>query len=228
MAFPEAVSTVISKARDRYADMSTTKALQYFNVAWRNLADAVDLRYKGQFITITAGTREYDIPADVIDVSSVYYMRTSDPTTWYPMYIKSRDELDLSRVGWRTATSQSEPFEFYIDTATDSTTSKAILGCVQIPNATSVAGYPCIGIFGQAITDMLSTDTLPAFVNVDQYFVASIKRQFAEGSDQANVGFWRDQEKEYLGELTRHIEQMGAHKGTRLIPAWCQRQTYAR
>lgn len=228
MSFPKAVSAVIQKARDRYADMSTTKALDYFNNAWRLLADAIDLRYKSQFITITAGTREYDIPADVIDVSSVYYMRTSDPSTWYPMYIKSRDELDLSRVGWRTATAQSEPFEFYIDTTTDGTTSKAVLGCVQIPNATSSAGYPCIGIFGQAITDMLSTDTLPAFVNVDQYFAASIKRQYAEVADSTQREVWRGQELQFLGELTRHIQQMGAHKNTRLIPGWCQRQTAAR
>lgn len=232
MAFPKTVTTIIAKARDRYADMSVAKGLDYFLNSWRLLADATDIRYLAHPISLVAGTREYDLPSDSIDVSAAYYQRTSDPTTWTQMTIKSKDELDLTRVGWRTSTQQTEPTEFYISTSDDSAgsgaSSKAVIGLPYLPSTTSSGGYPRIAIFGQSVTDMLASDTLPAFVSVDQYFVASIKRQFAESSDSANIGLWRAAEVQYLGELTRHIEQIGAHKGKRLIPSWCQKQSVAR
>lgn len=228
MSFPKTVAEIIAKARTRYADMTAAQGLDFFQQAWRLLADRANLRYYAQTITLTAGTRSYTIPADVIDVSSVYYQPSSDASTWIPMYPKSVDWLDVNRWGWRTNTAQQQPYEFCIETADDGDTSKAVLTLVQIPGTSSSGGYPCVGIFGQSVVDLTSGKSLPAFVNTDEYFVNSIRRQFALQSDSVNVQFWKTEEEAALGRLCIHIKQMTAHQGTSIVGAQALRQSCAR
>lgn len=180
------VQQVIDIAKLGMEEISEPKGLIYYNRTARQILARSRLRSAEIDIQIADGTREYDLPADVLKVWRVAYHESATSEPW-PLDAVSEDQLDAKKT-WRNLPSGSGegiPDYYYLRheavAGSDAGTRQKI-GFDLIPGTDydASSGYPVVKVHYSAWTDAQGVgDDVPASFGGGEALAAGIRYLYA-------------------------------------------------
>jgi hypothetical protein len=196
-----------------YPQVEDAQALTYFRQVHRDLLAQAQIETGSEAIDLAAGQREYalDQTDKVTVVRAAYYKKSA--TDIKKLAPTSTDWLDENAPTWRASTETGEPCRFYIEDGN--------IGLDPVPNATTVAGFPQVEVFGTTYQALVTTDSIPEIVPSIRVYVEGMKRLYASDRDPAMFAQWDDNYRRELHAALANINgQIEDLESPRLVPAW--------
>lgn len=190
------VTAVVAKFKDRcYPDCPDATAQSLFTDAWTWGVQKFRLREETVTLSLTEGTREYDLDSDVTAIREAYYQVSADPTTWRVMNGVSIDRLARTESSWRANTTESESWRYYTRADSDGDSGKKVIGLDPLPIETTSAGYPNVTLYTIMRSDLSGSEEMPAFLPTDDWFIYEMAFRFAVVKDAPRAGYWDEVRK---------------------------------
>jgi hypothetical protein len=208
---PSTVTQVLAKFARRYPDVDAATQLVLFLDAHKRLLSRVQVRNDVQYVSLTAGTQEYDLSGQVFKIHSAYLQQ--DSQTQVPLIERSTDELDAMRWGWRNPAYTGNPIEYYITAADSGDTGQTTIGFVPIPSTTTSNGYPQVALYCTTYQDLTTTDAVPAGLLNDNYYLYEMYAKWAAFAEPEQADFWQAKAEAELDLNQEHVQNLQA-KGT--------------
>ena len=212
---PITAANVVTRAREIYSDLDTTTALLFVNRIHKRILNRLQLRNKSDDISLTAGTREYDLPTGCVKVWNAYYMRSA--TDYTQLTERTTDELDLRDRGWRQRTNVggSDPTQYYITSAVDGDGAKFAIGFLPTP-PTTTSTYPKVVITDTNISELDTGDSIPATILDEEVYVSGVAWLWARREHRSEIERWKESFEELLDDCAEHLKNMAAHTNTEI------------
>lgn len=174
---PFSVGDIVYRVVQSFDRLDETNALTLINDIHREIVNDVRIYPDSQQdISLVAGTKLYNLPADLVRLWSAVYI--DGTTQGQPMVPTNVDELDYKNPTWRTAPN-SRPF-FYYERAGQ-------IGFHPTPDTTSSGGVPTVRIYYATVSanDLEIGDTLPDTVkSIDAWVYGACLKHAIQASDQ--------------------------------------------
>lgn len=214
----DTATTVVSDFTTfRYSDISTANALRLFNMIHKRILARLGIRDTTLDISLTDGTREYDLAETAMQIRAAYYVRSA--TDAYQLEELTIDGNDILDKGWRTDTTEQEPTSYYILTATNSNTSKKRIGFDPIP-PTTTSTYPKVTLYITQHTDLIGSDTLPTSLQDSQIYLDGMSWLFAKARRLPSADHWKNEFEKRCQEEIAFINSVTRHEPTIYLPSW--------
>lgn len=196
------VTQLLSKFTDAgfYPDCPDATATTLFNDALKWMTWKLRLRTTMEVISLTQGTREYDLPDDLTNIREAYYQPSATADTWQVLQGTTRDLLARVDTGWLADSSQNVPQRYYVDQAADSDSGKRIIGFDQVPQVTTSGGYPNVTLYTVETADLTLSETMPIGIYTDDVLLYEMAYRWAIRQDPERVDYWKGLRDEALAE----------------------------
>lgn len=216
---PFNVSDVVTEARNVAPGMSSAKALEYINRAYRKMIVHKTASRGEDFTitTLTTDTREYLLNVDSAKVLNVEYYE--DANTGKRLLPTSMDEMDAQfEDTWRSSTDTGEPDMFYIREVADGESAKKMIGFHPIPKEDSSSSYPQVRIHASGFGSLTTTDTLPQDTLTEEpYIYYAAYRYFASRQEFEKAGTYKILWEEAKNEQVRYSKSQNQRNGTTFL-----------
>ena len=206
------VQNAIDYFQEIYPECDETRALRYLNRVNKRLLGRLPFRNSTEDITLTSGTRKYDLSANTIKIWAAEYIRTSADDDFYHLTERNVDEMDILWPGWRSLTNQSSstPDTYFVDTATSSDSAKMQVGFYPTPPTSTSGGYPKVRLYVTTMTDYDTTDTVPTDLLDEEVFVAGMCYFWSLRRDKEKNEFWKIRFEEEIHKNIVHLQTLMA------------------
>ena len=206
-----AVTAIITRFQRRFRGCDSTYAATLFDDAHRLILKKCQVRNTTRVISLTAGTRQYDLNANVYKVHEAYYERSSDPGTWQVINETNTDKLiELSR-GWRARSTSSVPWFYYITSTTDSDTAKNQIGFHPIPDTTTSGSYPRVVLYVTEYAALTGAETVPENLLDDDVYLDLMSEMYCKETEHEKHGFYEKEALKSLEANAQHVENLQSH-----------------
>lgn len=172
-------------------------------------------------ISLTDGTREYDLAEDAIQIRAAYYVSSATAGDFHELRQTSIDKLDQVEGSWRQRADESKPSRYYIKTATNTRTAKKQIGFDPIP-PTTTSTYPKVVLYVTDADDLQSADTLPTSLQDSQIYLDGMSYLFCKAHLGPNAQETKDWKKEFdqrCQEEAAFINSIARQEVTTYYPA---------
>lgn len=212
------VNQVIAKFRRALPGIDETRAQQIFNDAHRIILARTRLREVTIQVSLTNGTREYDLTETALLILAAEYRQTA--TSYRALSEISVDALDENHAGWRSNTITGTPLRYYIIHHNNSNTAKMQVGFYPTPNTTTATGYPIVDIHAIREATLANTDAVPPQLLSDAVYVSVMCEQACREieSFRDQWQFWNGLKDKDLAENVVWVKSREERLGTRLQP----------
>ena len=141
-------------------------------------------------VSLTDGTRQYDLSENALTVLSVDYKRSA--TDRKVLRATSVDEMDMYRPGWRSESTdaEGEPHSFFIVGVDSSDTSKQQIAFDPIPSTTTSSGYPIVDVHCIEDATLSTTETVHPMLLSDEIYVDVMMRELCKDRDPAGYPYY--------------------------------------
>jgi hypothetical protein len=206
---------------EHYPRCSDTRALRVLNRIHRRILSRVQVRNSSTDISLTSGTRQYDLAATVMKVWAGYYIKSATADDFYPLIETSVDELDQRDSGWRsrTNTSSSTPDLYYVTSAVTGDGAKNQVGFVEIPPTTTSGGYPKVTLHTTDCAELATDDSVPTNLLDDEIYLAGMSYLWARQYDKENAGSHEAWFESEIDKNILHVKNMLERDNTEIVPA---------
>lgn len=210
---------VINRFLYMFPDCDISDAL--FDESYFLLLDELEARNGTVSILLTSGTKQYDLPANIVKVWEAYYQMSADASGWTLLQPTSLQQLAAYDSGWRAWNITSTPMEYYITTAVNGNSSKDQIGFHPTPNTTSSGGYPAVILYCTVHADLLVGDTVPPAIT-DPYLIAyRMAYQWAKLKRPDAAAFYENSySKELQDEKARQKSKQFTNEGIFIRPGY--------
>lgn len=206
---------VIAKFRRTYPNCSTTDASSLLQDALYNIYTLLQLRNTEIQVSLTAGTREYDLDVNAANILSARYEVNANSTTWTRLDGTSTDELDMQEPNWRGYSTNSTPTRYYVTSAVNSDSAKNVIGFLPVPDTTTSASYPRVTLVITQYASLTSSETMPSNLLSDDVLVYYMCHKWAiRVNDDQSIGKWQALFDVELGRNQAHITRMSGNEDT--------------
>ena len=226
---------VLAQFYEIYPKCPQNIAEVFFQDAYKTVGTRIQFRNTTVDVDLVAGTPEYnyDPTGEVMNVNSIYYLPTSNPSSWQIIWKKDTDEYDALRPGWRSWQTTSTPFECYIGSApanTNLTGGQGVLGLWPPPLASTVGSspndYPKVRLFVTTNATPALDDPLPVNLLDDNVYIYQMCEAYAKRYAPQEMKRWFDPVRELPYseiEFQRnvvHVKDKLTDKLTIVQPGW--------
>ena len=200
-------SVVIAKFQGRYPDCSSADAQVILSDVIKEIYTRMQVRNKEVTLNVTDGTREYALDVDITSIQAVIYKPSSDETGWVVLEATNLDKEDALNPYWRTDLSEDAPYKYYITSAVDTDTAKAMIGFIHIPDTTTSAGYPIVAIQCTHYAALTTSETMPSNLLNDHVLMYGMCYYFAidRGLEDKEIGKWYKLYENEIAKNTNHL-----------------------
>lgn len=212
------VTQVIAKFRRTYPDCGDTRAGELFADTHREILVRLRLRETVVSISLTDGTREYDLGDTTLLVNSVVFVNSATEDDFYPLDAMSVDHLDYEDPRWRGRIAEDSPTLYYLRNVTSSDTSKQVIGFDPIPDTTTSAGYPIVKVYCQQEGTITTSETVPPQLLSDQIYIYKMAQMYAAEKDQKKYQFFSALYEEEFQRNLVHIKNRIERLDTQFLP----------
>jgi hypothetical protein len=202
------VNQIIARFQRRFRGVEASYALTLFDDAHRTILKKCEVRNTTRAITLTSGTRQYDLAASVYKVHEAYYERTSDAGTWTPIIETSLSKLAAVSQGWRARSAQSEPYFYYITSATSTDSGKNQIGFEPIPGTTSSGGYPRVVLYVTEYAALTGSETVPENLLDDSVYLDLMSESFCKENEHEKLALYTEAARRSLEANAQHVENL--------------------
>lgn len=216
----DTITQLTTDIQIRFPDLSSTIAERYANVIHNQLMRRLGIRETTTDISLTAGTREYDLAESNVSIKSASYIKTSSDNDFIVLERTSRDELDLTDDRWRTRVTRGTPLRFYISSAADADSSEKKIGFDPIPDTTTSGGYPIVRLYHSAIATLSGSDVLPPDISSSQVYLDGMSYLHCKATRKKEVEYWRAQYRLSLDEEVDLYRQQVRNHPARRDTSW--------
>lgn len=195
------LADAITKAQQKYPQLSTARAIVFANVIHNRLLTRLNLRGTTKSINMTSGTKDYALGAETSRIFTAFY-RTS-ATVVSQLTPTSQEKLDLDDPDWRERTETGSPTHYMVRPIKNgSGTGDALMVTLYpTPDTTTSGGYPLVEMWITDSTAFTATsDDLPGSLIDEMVYANGIRMLWAEGNDQASCAFY---EQRYNSDMDR-------------------------
>src|SRR3990167_8936425 len=106
----DAASQVITDLRERFPDVGTdAKALRLINMIHKRIVSRLGIRDTTLDISLTDGTREYDLAEDAVQIRAAFYVSSATAGDSHELIATSLDKLDITDGAWRRRANEEKP-----------------------------------------------------------------------------------------------------------------------
>lgn len=207
------VTQIITRFQRRFRHCEATYAATLFDDAHRTILKKCEVRNTTRAITLTAGTRQYDLASSVYRVHEAYYERTSDPGTWMPIIETSLNRLATISQGWRARSPESEPHFYYITSAVSSDSAKNQIGFEPIPGTSSSGGYPRVQLYVTEYAALTGSETVPENLLSDDVYLDLMSEAYCKENEHEKLELYAVAAAKSLEANAQHVENLQS-KGT--------------
>lgn len=200
------VAQVLAKFARRFPEVDAATQLTLFLDAHKRLLSRIQVRNDVQYITLAAGTQEYDLTGQVFKIHSAYLQQ--DAQTQVPLIERSTDELDAMRWGWRNPAYTGSPIEYYVSGADAGDSGQNVIGFVPIPATSTSAGFPQVALYCTTYDDLQTTDTVPASLLNDNYYLYEMYAKWTAFAALDQTEFWQAKAEAELDLNQEHVQNM--------------------
>lgn len=218
----DSVTQVCADFNARYPDVGTTAAERLFNMIHKRILARIGIRDTTAIISLTAGTREYDLAEANLQIRVAHYVRSASEGDFYEIRETSTDALDELDEGWRGRATQSEPRAFYVTSVVDSDTSEKKIGFVEIPPTTTSGGYPNVTLYVTQNAVLSGSDTIPAALQDSQIYLDGMSWLFAKEQGLESRDYWKAEYEKRCHEELAFIKRMARKDPTIYFPNWAR------
>lgn len=212
------VTQVVAKFRRTYPDCGDTRAGELFADTHREILVRLRLRETVVSISLTDGTREYDLGDTTLLVNSAVFVNSATDGDYIVLDPTSIDHLDYDDPTWRARLDENSPSTYYIRNVTSSDTSKQVIGFDPIPDTTTSGGYPIVKVYCQQEATITTSETVPPQLLSDQIYIYKMAQMYSAEKDRKQYPFWNAlYEEEYQRNLV-HIKNRIERLETQFIP----------
>lgn len=202
---------------DFYPQCGPLMALEFLNDANKIMIRSTSVRNSTSTVSLTSGTREYVIPSTILRILAAYYVRSSSDGDFYEVFPTSVDELDIREQGWRRNPLQGVPQRYY----TTNRSGGIYLGFDQIPQTTTVTGYPNVTLYTSDYGATLGLqDSLPDVLLNFDFYRYDMCRNWALRKDPERVGYWEGLRDMALTQNVQHIQNLVENDAPGFIFGW--------
>lgn len=216
----DSVTTVVSDFNSRYSDVSSASAERLFNMIHKRILARLGLRDTTATISLTAGTREYDLAEANLQIRVAHYVRSANDGDFYELRETSTDALDELDEGWRGRADRSEPHCFYVRSVVDADTSEKQIGFVELPPTTTSGGYPNVTLYVTQNAVLSGSDTIPAALQDSQIYLDGMSWLFAKEQGLESRDYWKAEYEKRCHEEMAFIKRMARKDPTIYFPSW--------
>lgn len=160
---------IIDEAKIDFPDETDTRALSDLQSVWDQLCIRYKLIWSREDVSLTAGTKEYALPASSVRVYSAIYQTAA--TTGTVLEATHTDYLDKYDERWRLQSSGT-PRKFYVDIA------NGVVGFHPTPDTTT-STYPKVVVDVSKTQSLLVGTTLGGNLPSYQVCVEGLKARMA-------------------------------------------------
>lgn len=207
------VDQVITKFKRRFRDCEASYALTLFQEAHRRILKKTEVRNTTRAISLTALTRQYDLDASVYKIHEVYYERSSSASDWKVLTETSIDRLIELSKGWRTTSSQSEPFWYYITSATSGDSAKNQIGFEPVPTVSTSGTYPRVVLYTTEYADLSGSETVPENLLDDDVYTDIMSEMYCKDARGRleQYEFYQKAAAQSLEANSQHVQNLQLH-----------------
>lgn len=204
---------VIAKFRRTYPNCSTTDASGLLQDALYNIYTLLQLRNTEIQVSLTAGTREYDLDVNAANILSARYEVNATSTTWSRLEATNTDELDAHEPNWRGYSVNSVPTRYYVTSAVNSDSAKQVIGFLPRPDTTTTNSYPRVTLVITQYAALTGSEPMPSNLLSDDVIVYYMCHKWAVriNDDQA-IGKWQALFDIEIGRNQAHITRMSGNE----------------
>lgn len=215
------VLKVIGEFRRRYPNCDQPRAKDLFFQAHREILLETRCREETISVSLTDGTRLYDLSSTALLVLGADYM-TSATANPKPLQETHLDDLDEDSRGHRARLTEGTPSRYFLRHPSDSDTSELQIGFDPIPDTTTSSGYPIVRVYAIKEADLTNFETVPPMLKSDEVYLSVMCRDYALEADHQKYPFWHEVAKAHLAENVRFVRDRLDRLDTRLRPDYKQ------
>ena len=220
----DSTTQVVADFNLRYPDVGTTAAERLLNMVHKRIISRLAIRETTRDISLTDGTREYDLNEADTHIRAAYYIRSATAGDYKELIPRSVDWMDEFNDGWRASTDESEPNEYYVASLIDSDTSKKRIGFHQIPPTTTSGGYPVVRLYVVQNATLSGADTIPADLLDSQIYLDGMSWLYAKEQGLPSEQKWFQDFEFQIHQNRAHIDRMNRHDPNIFYPSWASGQ----
>lgn len=200
------VDALITKFRTRiYPDCDDTTARSLFTDAHHYLLRRLKMRNATVNISLTQGTRQYDLSDAVVRIHEAYYQPSADESTHSRLGATTYDQLVAQPGNWRDG-GKGQPMTYFVTSATDTDSAKAQIGFIPIPNETTAGTYPRVTLHVTQYALLTTTETLPSQVVIDDVYLYEMARRWSIVQDMDRTAYWTNMATTALNDAQDMVE----------------------
>lgn len=221
----DTATVIVGDFQSRFPDISTADALRLLNMIHGRILARLGIRDDTLDISLTDGTREYDLAETARQIRDAYYIASATAGDYHILTETSMDKLDLTDSGWRQRANEEKPRWFYVKTATNTNTSKKQIGFDPIPGTTTSGGYPKVTLYITEHTDLVGADTIPPSLQDSQIYLDGMSWLFSKvhmGPQAEETLMWKREYEARCHEEAAFINAMTRKEPTQYFPSWCR------
>lgn len=216
----DTVNQLVTDFQSRFSDVTSAEAIRLANMIHKRILARLGIRDTSIDISLTAGTREYDLAETAIQIRAAYYVRSATAGDFQQLDETSTDKMDLLDTGWRNRTTQSQPRLYFVNSLVNSNTSKKRIGFDPIPDTTTSGGYPKVTLYITQHTDLVGADTLPTQVQDSQIYLDGMSWLFAKEQGLADRDEWKVEFEKRCSEEAAFINRILRQDVSIYYPTW--------
>ena len=216
----DSCTQTITDFQSRFPDISTANALRLLNMIHKRIVTRLGIRDTTLAISLTDGTREYDLDETATQIRAAYYVSSSTAGDYHELIATSPDKLDLTDGAWRRRANEEKPRYYYISTVISTRTAKKQIGFDPIPPTTTSASYPNVTLYITDVDDLQAADTLPTSLQDSQIYLDGMSWLFAKEQYMEEAGYWKVEFEKRCHEEAAFINAVARQETSAYFPTW--------